>query len=274
MFRDLVVHVDSSDGALFGVRFAVDIARRLEARLTGMHVTPQADLAPIFKASQVAGASARLASRLALGAEAAAALFHAEATSKLTNTGWFTADGDVAKAISAAARYADLVIIGQGDWQDPVEAHLLPVAHSVTLQCGRPVLVVPATTRAGSFPKVVVAWDGSREAVRAIHDALPLLQLARSTTILSVQGALARTPTLDMPSLIDHLARHGVSAEADEQQTTVVREHAQLRHSIEQGGYDLLVMGAYSHSRWLEFIFGGATNSILLTSLIPVLVSH
>jgi nucleotide-binding universal stress UspA family protein len=79
---------------------------------------------------------------------------------------------------------------------------------------------------------------------------------------------------IDTASLLTHLARHGIETGADTLQIRTYNEHASLRKQIEQGHYDLLVMGAYSHPIWLEFIFGGTTQSILLSSKIPVLVSH
>jgi nucleotide-binding universal stress UspA family protein len=182
----------------------------------------------------------------------------------------------MAEGICARARYADLVILGQYEWQRPVESHPLPIAHSVTLRCGRRVLVVPAACCSSTFDRIVVAWDGSREAVRAVHDALPLLKMSRMVQVLilvlSADGD-SRTNG-DAERLVADLQNHGIPANRHMIALRAGGEHAELSHQIEQGRYDLAVMGAYSHSPWLEFVFGGATQSILSSSSIPVLVSH
>jgi len=122
--------------------------------------------------------------------------------------------------------------------------------------------------------RIAVAWDGSREALRAVHDALPLLGQAQSIQIVTMIRAYAEEDEVDARSLTAHLANHGIKVETDVLQIRTTEEHKSLRKQIEQGHYDLLVMGGYSHPIWLEFIFGGVTRSILLSSKIPILVSH
>jgi len=131
-----------------------------------------------------------------------------------------------------------------------------------------------AAAQPSALEKIAVAWDGSREAVRAVHDALPLLRLTRSIQIVTMVHPSARDSEVDAKSLSAHLANHGIDAETNVLQVRTVEEHEALRRRIEQGHYDLVVMGGYSHPMWLEFIFGGATRSILLSSKIPIFVSH
>lgn len=175
MFRDLLVHVDGSQAGRRRVQFAVDLARRAEARLCGLHVRPPADVPPRYKSSRVAKVATDIATTLVLEAQAAATVFRKEAP----NAGWLEADGEVVECISEKARYADMVIVGQYEWQGPAQRHPLPIAHSLVLQCGRPVLVVPALAQPCAFVRTAIAWDGSREAVRSVHDALPLLSLSQ-----------------------------------------------------------------------------------------------
>jgi nucleotide-binding universal stress UspA family protein len=132
---------------------------------------------------------------------------------------------------------------------------------------------VPAAVQPSALERVAVAWDGSREAVRAVHDALPLLGLARSVQIATMIDS-ATAAEADQESLSARLAHHGIDVGANVFQIRSAEEHSSLRKPIEQGQYDLLVMGGYSHSTWFDFIFGGATNSIISTSRIPVLISH
>ncbi|MHB8165884.1 MAG: universal stress protein [Sulfuricella sp.] len=274
MIRDLLVHVDGSQAGRRRVQFATDLAVRTGARLSGIHVTPPAEVPPLYKPSLVEKVSADLSSRLALDALAAAKVFNEEAVGRVAEVCWFEAEGDVAQGISNRARYADLVILGQYEWQGSPETHPLPIAHSVVLQCGRPVLVVPAVVQQSLLTRIAVAWDGSREAVRAVHDALPLLRLSRSVQVVTIVSPSAEDNEVDAESLLAHLAKHGIEIETDVLQIRTVEDHDSLRKQIEQGHYDLLVMGGYSHPMWLEFIFGGVTQSILLSSKIPVLISH
>jgi len=218
--------------------------------------------------------AAEISSQLALDARAAATIFSDEATQRIAGACWYEAAGDVVQGISDKARFADLVILSQYEWQGSPETHPLPISHSVVLRCGRPVLVVPAVVQPRTLARTVVAWDGSREAVRAVHDALPLLRLSRSVQIVTMIPPSAQDNEVDAKSLSAHLAKHGIEIGTDVLQIRTVEEHASLRKQIEQGHYDLLVMGGYSHPMWLEFIFGGVTRSILLSSKIPVLVSH
>jgi nucleotide-binding universal stress UspA family protein len=192
----------------------------------------------------------------------------------LADTSWFEAAGDLVSGISEKARYADLVILGQYESQGSPETHPLPIAHSVVLRCGRPVLVVPAVVQPTTLERIALAWDGSREAVRAVHDALPLLRLSRSVQIVTMIHSSADDNEVDTQNLSAHLGNHGINVATDILQIRTVDEHESLRKQIEQGHYDLLVMGGYSHPMWLEFIFGGATQSILLSLQIPILVSH
>jgi len=246
----------------------------MSARLSGLHVTPPAEVPPRYKPSRVAEVAAEVSAKLALDARAAATAFSKEAKQRLVDAYWFEATSDVVRGISDRARYADLVIVGQYESQGSPESHPLPIAHSVVLRCGRPVLVVPAVVQPSALERIAVAWDGSREAVRAVHDAFPLLRLSRSVQIVTMIHPSAEDDEVDAKSLSAHLANHGIKVGTNVPPIRTVEEHESLRKQIEQGQYDLLVMGGYSHPMWLEFIFGGATQSILLSSKIPVLVSH
>jgi nucleotide-binding universal stress UspA family protein len=271
MYRDLLVHVDGSDGGRRRVQFAVNLAARMGARLSGIHVTPPAEVRPLYKPSRIARVAADTSAKLDLDASAAATIFREGAG----DANWFEARGDVVHGISTAARYADLVILGQYEVQGAPEAHPLPVAHSVVVHCGRPVLVVPAAVRVLALDRVMVAWDGSREAVRAIHDALPLLHMAGSVQIVRMIASAGDDDEPDVKKLIAHLVHHGIEVVPKALLVRTTEEHRALQRELEQGLYDLLVMGGYSHAIWRQFIFGGgATQPILMSSNIPVLVSH
>jgi nucleotide-binding universal stress UspA family protein len=269
--RDLLVHVDGGQAARGRVQFAAELAARMSARLCGLHVTPPVEVPLLYKASFIAKAAGEIAERLAADARTAATIFRQEATRRVTDTCWFEVEGNIAHGISRQARYADLVILGQHEAQGSPENHPLPIAHSVVFRCGRPVLVVPAIVHRCALEKVLIAWDGSRESVRATHDALPLLRLSKSVQIVTMAHRSAEDNEIDTSSILAHLAGHGVEVKTNILQTRTAED---LRKQIERGCYDLLVMGGYSHPMWLEFVMGGRTQSILLSSKIPIFVSR
>ena len=118
MFRDLLLHVDGSAAGRRRVQFAIDLARRTEARLSGLHVRPPTEVPPRYKPSRVAEAATNTAAKRVLDAHAAATVFREEAPDAC----WLEAAGEVVECISEKARYADMVIIGQYEWQGPCSA--------------------------------------------------------------------------------------------------------------------------------------------------------
>lgn len=274
MLKDLLVHMDASEAGRRRLQLSIGLARNTGARLTGLHVTPPPDVEPLYKPSQLDEAVANLTRKLAKNARSARKIFADETTTSSIGASWFAAKGNIVQGISRRARYADLVILGQYEWQGPQVSHPLPIAHSVVVHCGRPVLVVPADVGPSQFARIGIAWDGSREAVRAVHDALPLLGLAGSVEIITINPSSAAQLAEDTNQLREHLARYGVAMAQEAVAIGSSDEAAALREQAEKAGYDLMVMGGYSHPMWLEFIFGGTTKSVLRSSKIPILASH
>ena len=183
---------------------------------------------------------------------------------------WHITDGPPEAELRRWGSTADLVILGQSDPDHP--SHL-QAPEAVVLGCGRPVLLVPY---AGSFARVgdnaVIAWNASREAARAAHDALPLFAQAAKVTILSVN------PTDEQRRSSERLAqafsRHGVSANPKAVSAKdLTAAEAVLSHTADDSG-DLIVMGAYSHARVREIILGGMTRDMLRSMTVPVLMAH
>jgi nucleotide-binding universal stress UspA family protein len=271
MFRDLLVHVDGSDAGRRRVKFAADLAERTQSRLSGLHVTPPAEVPVQFKPSLVDRVEGEIAERLDARAHMSAAIFREEVGLRASETAWSEISGDVVDGVCDRAGYADLVILGQYERQGHPENHPLPIAHSVISRCGRPVLVVPGSSSACALDRVAVVWDRSREAIRTIHDALPLLGLSRTVQIVMVAAPSDAGADRDADSLRLHLAHHGVEIEDEVAQ---IPEYAQLPRRIATGGYDLLVIGGSSSPAWVDFLFGDVTQDILLSSAIPIFVSH
>jgi nucleotide-binding universal stress UspA family protein len=187
---------------------------------------------------------------------------------------WQMAIGLAASWVTRRAQAADLVILGQ---RIPDYSTGLDAPEDVILACSRPVLVVPYASRRLDRigENVLIAWNGSREAGRAVQDALPLLAMSGAVTVLLVD------PEEDADieaaeDLVAHLARHGLRAE-----TQVIRHQLAtslvadtLLAQIARLDADLLIMGAYGHSRLREMILGGVTRDILRNMNVPVLMSH
>ena len=168
------------------------------------------------------------------------------------------------------ARLRDLTIV-------PVpESYDQWYAESVIFGSGRPTLVMPVSPRPRAFElgTMAVAWDLSRAAARAVSDALPLLERAKHVRIVTVTNEKALDTKHSAEELAKNLARHGIDVVLDKvdakgRQIDKVLEAYTLAHQV-----DVLVMGAYGHARWREFILGGATKSLLSRPPLPILFSH
>jgi nucleotide-binding universal stress UspA family protein len=184
---------------------------------------------------------------------------------------WELAIGLSAPYVRRRAQAVDLVILGQ---RTPDHATGLVAPEDVVLACGRPVLVVPYAGHRDRIGEVaVVAWNGSREAARAVQDALPLLAASASVTVLLVNPEEeAEIDAADQ--LVAHLARHGLNASKRVLRQDVVAVSDTILAQIAALGADLLVMGAYGHSRLREMILGGVTRDVLRHMSVPVLMAH
>ena len=168
--------------------------------------------------------------------------------------------GDPVDAVTTSAHYADITIVGQTDPDDGRSASGL--ADAVVLHGGGPVLVWPyAGACHAAAATVMLAWNGSREATRALADALPLLQQARKVIVFGVDRDDGRhIPGADVST---HLAHHGVRAEARHTKTSFgIHIGDVLLSEIGDCGIGLLVMGGYGHHRLRERLFGGVTRDI------------
>ena len=147
------------------------------------------------------------------------------------------------------------------------------IAEAVIFGSGRPTIVFPNKTFAGPIKHLVIAWDGSRASARAVNDASLLIRKAQRVTILSLTGEKP-LPEITGAHLAEILVSSGVNATA----TTAHFTSSSIGLSIQQAalglGADILVMGAFGHSRLRDFILGGATDGVLERPILPVLMSH
>jgi nucleotide-binding universal stress UspA family protein len=258
-YKDLLVMVDDSAGTTERIRFAAELAERFDAHLSGLYVAP---------VSQPERPRA---------AQRARELFEEIGGQRQISLEWRSTHGFPVDVLAVQARYVDLVILGQLDpWiaQASVDC---PRPEDIALSVGRPVLAVPYVgTYAAMGQHVLVAWNASREATRAISDALPLLAAASAVTVLSVDPVIGREEHGDIPGadIALHLARHGIDARVESAVSGDVQVGDVLLSRAADLGADLLVMGAYGHSRFRELVLGGVTRTILKSMTLPVLMAH
>jgi nucleotide-binding universal stress UspA family protein len=184
---------------------------------------------------------------------------------------------DQISAITLNARYADLVVIGQKNPADSVLSGSLVNPGNVVLACPRPVLVIPYIGAPAGFGNhILIAWNGSRESCRAVTDALPLLKLAGRVTVMAVDPRISNSAHGAAPGadLAKFLASHDVKVTAQPDYSDVDDAGVELLSRAADLGADLLVMGAYGHTRTREWVLGGVTRTILASMTIPVLMSH
>lgn len=180
-------------------------------------------------------------------------------------------------AVLDHARSADIVVAAQkeSDWD---YAEMFDIPDWLAMDSGRPVLVVPSAGDLASIgQRIVVAWNNSREAARAVFDALPLLQKASAVTVLSVAEPAKPGVTSEIAGaeIGAALARHGVQADVQQIKPGGRGDAGvELLTQVSNHRADLLVMGCYGRSRVREFVLGGASRHVLHNATVPVLMSH
>jgi nucleotide-binding universal stress UspA family protein len=273
-YKTLLVHVDDSRTSDARVEFALDLALKHNAHLIGLYVVNQGLFGPLLRQDD----SLSLAKREAQGIERmnrASQHFVDAAKRAGCPFEWRAPAGPSLEIATLHARHADLLVLGQADPEDPASFIARGFLEDLVMEAGRPAIILPYAGRVASFGEnVVVAWDGSREAARALADALPILKHARFVTVTTVE----RHPEGAAPAGIDvsaYLERHGVRASfAALPRAPGVGTGATLLNQLSDLHADLLVMGAYGHARARERMLGGVTRALFETMTAPVLVSH
>lgn len=270
--KDLLVHLDSSARAAERLGLSVALARRHGARLTG-----------VFAEGATLGGSLvgrRTPDAMARAEGEAREAFDAACRAAGLAGGWTNVppgeDADVIGWLALCCRYFDLCVLGQ---HDPDREASLPadLPEQVLEQSGRPVLVVPYVGHyADAGRRVLVAWTGSREAARAVNDAIPLLQAAERVELISAQrpsrpDGLLPTPTLD---IVAHLRAHGVEATGEPALVEDVALADLVLNRAADSGADLVVMGAHGTSAFPFFGRSSAAREALQTMTAPFFLSR
>jgi nucleotide-binding universal stress UspA family protein len=276
MYKTILVHVDGSARAAERIDVAARLALANEAHLVGAAMTGLSPyLFPVGGFDPAVAVAAFPIDQLRADAERALDAF--EARVRTTAVGSFERrrmDEEPGMGLSLQARYCDLVVIGAPSTAVPFVRTDFP--EYVLLNSARPVLVVPAQGTVGALGEnVTVAWNGSANAVRAITSAIAMLRRARQVSLVVFNPDTDGGPHGELPGadMALYLARHGVRVDVSTGVADTNAGEALLAHAAKTGS-DLIVMGAYGHSRFREIMLGGATRSALLASPVPLWMAH
>lgn len=277
-YRTILVHMNDPRRVVSLLSYGVQLARLSDAHLIGLHVFPTHGAKPATPDALEAQEASENEEPARLES-----IFRDLTEKERFISEWRPVPferTDPAKVVVARARAADVVLVNQADpeWD---RSRLLDFPDRLAIETGRPVIVVPKAHLGGPLPKtVVVAWNRSREATRALFDALPLLKGARRVELLTIHDAVDRTllnaeeDILPLSAVADVLARHAVKPIITNLKATGDTVGEQICARTITQDADLLVMGAYGHMRLREFVFGGATRHVLAHMPVPVLLSH
>ena len=179
-------------------------------------------------------------------------------------------EGIFGDTVTSHARYHDLVVVGIG----PDDTTMQETTEAAIFGSGRPTLLVPDSSVPATFEHVMIAWDGSRVAARAVSDARDFLQRAQTITIASVTDEKPLPHDDPDNRLAEYFTRHDIEATVAQVQGRGHPIAETLQEHAREIGAGMLVMGAFGHSRIRDFVLGGATNGILKDLRLPVLLSH
>ena len=272
--KSILLHLDASSEWGCRVRIAARIARLHDAQVTALYaVAPAHARFPLDDASPDAARALEDIERRRL--ETARKTFAAASQTEAARLHWNCATGNAEREFGRQSRYADLVILGQREpGKDDRTSLSADFVENTLIECGRPVLIVPYVDVPSFDAQVaVVAWKNTRESARALAAALPFLSRCRQIHVVvwdDDTDSFGKGP-LDVEG---YLRLHGLACRMHRGPAPVADVGNALLSLISDVSADLLVMGAYGHSRVREWVLGGATRSVLASMTVPVLMAH
>ena len=276
-YRTVMVGLDGAPTCAARTEVAIHLAQDFDAHLIGIAPTGMVDLPTAPGAAALLGDYAASAWPLLIEkAEEAADPFRARGeAARLPSVEAVTDEGPVAASLASRAHCTDLLVMSQPDPAQAGYRYELSTLEQVLLHGARPTLLVPYTHHGPlRMRRMLIGWDESREAVRAMTDALPLLRRAQQVTLAHWRHDPDSGRVLQrLHSVHQWLAFQGVEAQPQDLVTSLPIGEAMLSAACDLDT-DLIVMGAYSHPRWSEFLFGGASRTLLGAMTVPVLMSH
>jgi nucleotide-binding universal stress UspA family protein len=276
MIKDLVVNLEVGERTNQASEYAISLAAAFDAHLTGIAFLYD-PIVPISGAGYIPGdviesqeRESKVSAKQAVDRFSVATDRAGISADSLTVSASLSGVGDM---FSRIARRFDVSVVGQAEPEKSAIEEV--IAEAALFESGRPVIVVPYIQKEPfKLDQVMVCWDGSRAAARAIGDAVPLLKQSKRVEIVIVANERGKEEEIAGADLGEHLARHDLNVEV---KRTVLGDvdvaDVLLSHAADSGA-DFMIMGGYGHSRLREFVLGGVTRSIFRTMTIPVLMSH
>ena len=282
MVKDAVVTLTSgrlADGPDFAAHFAISLGRAFGAHIAGIAFVYE----PVIPADVMGGISGGMPSDIdnqreenSTSAKATADRFAEAARAAGVSFETRLADASAAGApdlFGRIARRFDLAIVGQARREQGASEEML--IEGALFGSGRPAIIVPVIQSRGlTLERVVLCWDGSRPAARAIADAMPFLTRAKAVDIVVVTGERDRSGEITGKFMRQHLARHGIETGIKHIRAAGADAQNAIQSYVAEIGADFMVMGGYHHSRLREFILGGVTRGILKSMTVPVFMSR
>ena len=276
MIKDLVVNLTVGTDGDPAMQFAISIAAKFEAHIAGIAFAYDPVITPTLMDGLSASWVDALRDENRAAAQQAVDRFEALAKRESLSVEHRIIEANLGRAANLFGRIArrfDLAVVGQTDPERALPEDLL--IEAALFESGRPTVVVPYIQKEDlKLGHVLVCWDNSRNAARAIADSLPFLMRGKKVEIVMVARNDGKADELPGADLGEHLARHDLTVEvkrlvaADVDVSNVILSYAA------DCAADFIVMGGYGHSRLREFILGGATRGILRSMTVPVLMAH
>lgn len=274
-FKSILVYIDDTQASERRVRMAGEMSRRFDASLTGIYFAPP--VAAVDVAELPPAEFSRRMSQREMRDRVEAAFRAAAAAAGAARADVCVVENNAVDTAIAEMRCADLAVLAQGDSESGDGGFQRKLAEEALFGAGTPILFVPYASAVSTLGEhVLIAWDGGREAARAIRDALPLLTNAKRVTVLSLgeHARLGQDSSQSQSRLVAYLRLHGVEANRRELACTSNEAGELALSQLADLGADLLVMGAYGHARVREIVLGGVTRTMLDSMTVPVLMSH
>jgi len=259
-----------------GAQYGAQLAALMQASLTGAYIYPSPLYAtPSFSTPELITAVIDTARALEASALASRQPFVAWANSMgVEQASWVVGQGQLSDALVQIATWHDLLVLERNpDWTWAAPDDLAALILAVGVPC---IVVPPEPIRTATLARIAIAWNGSPEAIRAVHSALPLLQQANE--VLLLRGApkdayqeVSWKPPFDIDA---YLGRHGIRVRPQDIACSADDAGKVLLDHAGRFDADLLVMGAYGRSRFSEWALGGATRQALWNARLPVLFRH
>jgi nucleotide-binding universal stress UspA family protein len=276
VIKDLVVNLGLGKTRDAGAEYAVSIAEAFDAHICGVAFLYE----PIVPPSVMGGVPAEIidAQRSESEKAANAAVARFEESTRRAGVAHEhrkieASFGGAGDRFGSLARRFDLAVVGQAEPRHGPAEDL--IIEGALFGAGRPVIVVPYIEKRGlTLDRVLICWDGSRPAARAIADAMPFLERARTIEVVTVAGGREKGNEITGVDMGEHLARHGLKIEVKRIVSADIDVPSTILSYVADSGADFIVMGGFGHSRLREFVLGGATRGILAAMTVPTLMSH